>query len=205
MQGAGLLAHQRLQLQQLPRQRRQNFKDRHIVIELPVAAANAVAGQHTNHLAVDLNRQRNKGHHFLRQLCPRDRTGQKLRLGIDVLHDDGLRRGQYPARDAFGWAIAASRGFSFGQAVGVTNAGGGMAGRVARCHPFWFAVCQSIVCNVPDKICQHNAAPVQAQQFRHEVQHLAQHHIGRQAFADQPHHLAHQQQLLRPPFGGGFC
>jgi len=32
-----------------------------------------------------------------------------------------------------------------------------------------------------------------------QVQHFAQHHAGRQAFADQAHDFAHQQQLLGAP------
>ena len=69
LQGAGFLQHQRLQLQQLPSQRGQNSQHRHVVIELAVPAANTVAGQHADHFPVDLDRQRNEGHHLLRQLA----------------------------------------------------------------------------------------------------------------------------------------
>jgi len=36
---------------------------------------------------------------------------------------------------------------------------------------------------------EHDAAPVQAEQFGHQMQHLAQRRRGGQAFADKRHHL----------------
>ena len=123
LQGAGFVGHQRLQLQQLPGQRGQNFQHRHVIRQLAVPASNAVAGQHTNHLAVDFNRQRNKGHHVLRQLAARHRPHQKLRLGVNVLHDDRLRCGHHAAGDALTRAVAAQRHLGPRQPVGIANGG----------------------------------------------------------------------------------
>ena len=175
-------------MQQLAGQRGQNFQHTYVVIELAVAAADAVAGQHAYDLAVDFNRQRDKRHHVGRQLRACHRPRQKLRLGIDVLHDDGLRRRQHPARDALACTITAPRHFRPGQPVGITNGRGRAVSSGARRRS---VVSQAFECNVADKIGQNDAAPVKPQQLRHQVQHLAQDDLGRQAFADQPHDLAH--------------
>ena len=160
-----------------------------------------MAGQHAYDLAVDFNRQRNKGHHVGRQLRARHGPHQKLRLCVDVLHDDGLRGSQHPARDAFARPIAPERHFSPGQPVGIPD-GRGWAGSAAAAR-HRSVVSQTFECNVAHKVSQNDSAPVQPQQLRHQVQHFPQDDLGRQAFADQAHDLAHQKQLLRAPLRVG--
>jgi hypothetical protein len=48
-------------------------------------------------------------------------------------------------------------------------------------------------------------ASVQAQQLAHQVQHFAQHKRRRQAAAHELHHLAHEQEFLGGPVGGGVA
>jgi len=108
-----------------------------------------------------------------------------------------------------GWPVASTRpvmpspwpycrgNFVARHAIGVVDAGGG-----AGC--FAPLAAQRSPAVIGGIVGQHDAAPVQAQQLRHEVQHLAHHHLGRQALADQPHHLAHQQQFLGAPLGVGL-
>ena len=182
-----LLGHQGFELQQLPHQRGQHAQHRQVVVQVALAAADAVAGQHADGCVVDLDGQGDESHRLGRQLAARHRAGQKQRFGIDVLHDGGLPRGQHPAGDAFPPGVAPTLHLGLGEAVGVLDGGGARrAGRGGgRC------------------VHQHDAPPVQAQQLAHQVQHLAQHQAGRQAAADEAHHLAHQQQLLCVPVGGG--
>lgn len=144
--------------------------------------------QHADRAAVHFDRQRDERYRFLRQLRAFDGACQKARLGVDVLHDHRLAGGEHGAGDAFARGVAAARHLGFRQAVGISNqrrAGEGRsrAGAVGHVHA----------------VGQHHPPAVQAQKFGEQVQHFAQHHLGREALADQAHHFAHQQQFLVAP------
>ena len=181
-----LLGHQGFELQQLPHQRGQHAQHRQVVVQVALAAADAVAGQHADGRVVDLDGQCDEGHRLGRQLAALHCACQKQRFGINVLHDGRLPRGQHPAGDALAPGVATTAHLGLGEAVGVLDGGGARRSGGGRCF-----------------VHQHDAPPVQAQQFAHQVQHFAQHQAGRQAAADEAHHLAHQQQLLCVPVGGG--
>jgi hypothetical protein len=179
-----LLGHQLFQLQQLAGQRGQDAQQRQVVVQVALAAADAVAGEHADGHAVELDGQRDEGHGLRRQLGARHGAEQEQRLGVHVLHDGGQPAGQHPAGDALAPAEHAARGFGGGQAVGVADRRGALAA-------------------LADLVGQHHAPAVQAQQLAHQVQHLAQHVGRRQAAAHELHDLAHEQQLLGVPVGGG--
>ena len=181
LQAAGGGRHQALQLQHLPGEGGQDAQDGHVVAELPVAHADAVAGQHPDGAALHLDRQRDEGHRFGWQTAARHRAKQERGLGVHVLHDGRLTRAQHAPGDAFAGSVAALRHLVAGQSVPMVDG----AGRRSALG----------------LVGQHDAAAVQAQQLAHQVQHFAQHHGGRQALADAAHHLAQQQQLLRTPVG----
>ena len=177
---ARLFLDQRLQLQQLAGERRENLEHRHVVVEQPVAAADAVHAEHADGAAVHLDRQRDEGDRFLRQPFARDGAAQKARLGVDVLHDDRLAGGEHRAGDAFAGGVAAERHLGLRQTVGEADRRRAGRHRVVT-------------------VGEHDAATVQPEQFRQQVQHLAQHHFGREAAPDEAHHFAHQQQFLGAP------
>ena len=181
-----LLGHQGFELQQLLHQRGQHAQHRQVVVQVALAAADAVAGQHADGRVVDLDGQCDEGHRLGRQLAALHCACQKQRFGINVLHDGRLPRGQHAACDALAPGVPPALHLGLGEAVGVLD--GDCARRTSGGSGF---------------VHQHDAPPVQAQQLAHQVQHLAQHQPGRQAAADEAHHLAHEQQLLRVPVGGG--
>ena len=174
--------HQPLQLQQLPGQCGQYAQNGHVVVQLSVAAAYAVAAQHAHRATVHFNGQRDVGHGFWWQPAARHHAEQEGRLGVHVLHGGRLAGGQDAACHALAVGVVAARSLGARQAIGVVD------GRAAG-----FIVV----------IAQHDAAAVQTQQLAHQMQHLAQHHLGRQTLAHAAHHLRQQQQLLHTPVGGG--
>ena len=84
-----LLRYQLLQLQHLTSQRGQYAQQGHVIGQVPLSAADAVAGQHTHGGPVDGNGQRQEGHGFYRQLPALDRPKQKQGFGIHVLNNGG--------------------------------------------------------------------------------------------------------------------
>jgi hypothetical protein len=77
-----------------------------------LAASDAVAGEHANRHAVDLDGQRDEGHCLGRQLRAGHRAKQEQRLGVDVLHDGRQPAGQHPPGDAFAPRHSGARAIS---------------------------------------------------------------------------------------------
>ena len=104
------------------------------------------------------------------------RARQECRFLVDVLDDDQLLMGKGAARYALSERVSAAFGFLLGQTIGIADAA--YAGVLIE---------------------QHDPAAIEPQHLRHQVQHLMQYAVEKQALADQPHDLLEQQQFLRMP------
>ena len=131
--------------------------------------------QDTNHLPTLLDGQGNEAHGFSRESltihCPSQITG----VGIDILHDNGFAALDHLAGDSFAPGISAPLDFFLREPIGILDIA--FAGfRIAQYHP----------------------APVEAEQFGHQMQHLSNGKSLIQALAHELGNLTNQQQFLIP-------
>ena len=102
-------------------QRGKDAQQGQVVVQVPLAAADAVAAEYAYRGAADRDRERNEGHGLRRQLRAAHHPNQKPGLGVHVLHDGGQPADQHPAGDAFAPSKHAARHFLVGEAVGVAS------------------------------------------------------------------------------------